>query len=43
MSHSPARLFPLGSDATPYRKLSSDGVRVERRWAARFWSSGARR
>ena len=25
--HSP--LFPLGTDATPYRKLSSDGVRVE--------------
>ena len=29
MSHSPASLFPLGPDATPYRKLSSDGVRVE--------------
>ncbi len=26
--HSP--LFPLGPDTTPYRKLSSDGVRVER-------------
>ena len=26
--HSP--LFPLGLDTTPYRKLSSDGVRVER-------------
>jgi fumarate hydratase, class I len=26
--HSP--LFPLGQDITPYRKLSSDGVRVER-------------
>ena len=26
--HSP--LFPLGHDSTPYRKLSSDGVRVER-------------
>jgi fumarate hydratase class I len=26
--HSP--LFPLGPDITPYRKLSSDGVRVER-------------
>jgi fumarate hydratase, class I len=25
--HSP--LFPLGNDTTPYRKLSSDGVRVE--------------
>jgi fumarate hydratase class I len=25
--HSP--LFPLGTDTTPYRKLSSDGVRVE--------------
>ena len=25
--HSP--LFPLGKDLTPYRKLSSDGVRVE--------------
>lgn len=23
-------LFPLGADATPYRKLTSDGVRVER-------------
>src|ERR1700752_4568182 len=23
-------LFPLGADATPYRKLSSNGVRVER-------------
>jgi len=26
--HSP--LFPLGQDATPYRKLSSDGVRLEK-------------
>src|SRR5215468_2408702 len=26
--HSP--LFPLGEDTTPYRKISSDGVRVER-------------
>jgi fumarate hydratase class I len=26
--HSP--LFPLGKDTTPYRKLSSDGVRVEK-------------
>jgi fumarate hydratase, class I len=26
--HSP--LFPLGTDTTPYRKLSSDGVRVEK-------------
>jgi fumarate hydratase, class I len=26
--HSP--LFPLGQDTTPYRELSSDGVRVER-------------
>src|SRR5438270_3046964 len=26
--HTP--LFPLGADRTPYRKLSSDGVRVER-------------
>src|SRR5258708_11403666 len=26
--HSP--LFPLGPDTTPYRKLSSDGVRVEK-------------
>jgi fumarate hydratase, class I len=26
--HSP--LFPLGQDVTPYRKLSADGVRVER-------------
>jgi fumarate hydratase class I len=26
--HSP--LFPLGHDSTPYRKVSSDGVRVER-------------
>ena len=26
--HSP--LFPLGHDTTPYRKLSSDGVRVEK-------------
>jgi fumarate hydratase, class I len=26
--HSP--LFPLGQDTTPYRKLSSDGVRVEK-------------
>src|SRR3954454_24842441 len=25
--HTP--LFPLGADRTPYRKLSSDGVRVE--------------
>ncbi len=30
MSQSPASLFQLGPDATPYRKLSSDGVRVER-------------
>src|SRR6516225_4870524 len=26
--HSP--LFPLGTDTTPYRKLSSDGVRLEK-------------
>src|SRR5882724_13091616 len=26
--HTP--LFPLGADTTPYRKLSADGVRVER-------------
>src|ERR1700722_13881210 len=26
--HSP--LFPLGKDTTPYRKISSDGLRVER-------------
>jgi fumarate hydratase class I len=26
--HSP--LFPLGADTTPYRKLSADGVRIER-------------
>src|SRR5580658_9646469 len=26
--HSP--LFPLGKDTTPYRKISSDGVRVEK-------------
>ena len=30
MSHSSAGLFQLGPDATPYRKLASDGVRVER-------------
>jgi fumarate hydratase class I len=34
MSAEPAfayhELFPLGADATPYRKLASDGVRVER-------------
>jgi fumarate hydratase class I len=33
MSAAPAsrhELFPLGPDATPYRKLTSDGVRVER-------------
>jgi fumarate hydratase class I len=30
MSHSLASLFHLGPDSTPYRKLSSDGVRVER-------------
>jgi fumarate hydratase, class I len=23
-------LFPLGADPTPYRKLTSDGVRVEK-------------
>jgi len=23
-------LFPLGADTTPYRKLTTDGVRVER-------------
>jgi fumarate hydratase class I len=27
-AHSP--LFPLGADTTPYRKLASDGVRIER-------------
>ncbi len=26
--HSP--LFPLGKDTTPYRKISADGLRVER-------------
>ena len=30
MSQSPASLFQLGPDATPYRKLSAEGVRVER-------------
>jgi fumarate hydratase class I len=30
MSYSPATLFQLGPDTTPYRKLSADGVRVER-------------
>ncbi len=30
MSQSPAALFQLGPDATPYRKLSGEGVRVER-------------
>src|ERR671939_2075702 len=33
MSAAPAsrhELFPLGPDATPYRKLTADGVRVER-------------
>jgi len=30
MSQSPANLFPLGPDATPYRKLTSEGVRVEK-------------
>ena len=30
MSQSPASLFQLGPDTTPYRKISSDGVRVER-------------
>jgi fumarate hydratase class I len=30
MSHSNATLFQLGPDATPYRKLSDQGVRVER-------------
>jgi fumarate hydratase class I len=30
MSQSAASLFPLGPDATPYRKLASAGVRVER-------------
>ena len=29
MSHSPASLFPLGPDATPYRQLTSAGVHVE--------------
>ncbi len=26
----PTQLFPLGEDRTPYRKLSSEGVRIER-------------
>ena len=30
MSYSPASLFQLGLDQTPYRKLSGEGVRVER-------------
>ena len=30
MSQSPAALFQLGPDPTPYRKLTAEGVRVER-------------
>src|SRR5262249_40518340 len=28
--YKPTPLFPLGADSTPYRKLTSDGVRVEK-------------
>ena len=30
MSNSASSLFPLGSDTTPYRKISDDGVAIER-------------
>ena len=30
MTYRHAPLFPLGKDATPWRKLGSDGVRVEK-------------
>jgi fumarate hydratase, class I len=30
MSHAYRPLFPLGADQTPYRKLSGEGVRIER-------------
>ena len=39
--HTP--LFPLGKDTTPYRKLTSEGVRVEKSWAATCWWCRARR
>jgi fumarate hydratase class I len=34
MSHAYHALFQLGADETPYRKLSSEGVRVERAFGA---------
>ena len=34
MSHAYHSLFQLGPDETPYRKLSSEGVRVERAFGA---------
>ena len=39
--HTP--LFPLGEDATPYRKLTAEGVRVERIKGREFSWSSARR
>ena len=30
MSNSASSLFPLGPDTTPYRKISDDGVAIER-------------
>ncbi len=36
MSNSASSLFPLGPDTTPYRKISDDGVAIERVGAREF-------
>ena len=33
--HTP--LFPAGKDTTPYRKITSEGVRSRRSWARMSW------
>ncbi len=39
--HTP--LFPLGADTTPYKKITADGVRVEKVLGRTCWWCRARR